>query len=232
MFDKIKYLIDMNVIGFWYSFYTGYMKGFLNNFSYNKTEIFNRPEKYLAGLPGGEYDYFINDYPVWVESIDSTEFVNLVNIFPNISKLGLITPFCTDLFDTRDQTKIIIGYLILIPYEYYDNDKLYEFVLGHELGHLSNNHLSSINDGKILNDIDKEIEADNFSLTRYQNGYLSINDCISGLNKLFEISISSTIKSIPYLKKKYENKIDEVISRFKKYNKSYKKRLKTISELV
>lgn len=232
MFDKIKYLIDMNVIGFWYSFYTGYMKGFLNNFSYNKTEIFNRPEKYLAGLPGGEYDYFINDYPVWVESIYSTEFVNLVNIFPNISKLGLITPFCTDLFDTRDQTKIIIGYLILIPYEYYDNDKLYEFVLGHELGHLSNNHLSSINDGKILNDIDKEIEADNFSLTRYQNGYLSINDCISGLNKLFEISISSTIKSIPYLKKKYENKIDEVISRFKKYNKSYKKRLKAISELV
>ena len=232
MFDKIKYLIDMNVIGFWYSFYTDYMKGFLNNFSYNKTEIFNRPEKYLAGLPGGEYDYFINDYPVWVESIDSTEFVNLVNIFPNISKLGLITPFCTDLFDTRDQTKIIIGYLILIPYEYYDNDKLYEFVLGHELGHLSNNHLSSINDGKILNDIDKEIEADNFSLTRYQNGYLSINDCISGLNKLFEISISSTIKSIPYLKKKYENKIDEVISRFKKYNKSYKKRLEAISKLI
>lgn len=232
MFDKIKYLIDMNVIGFWYSFYTGYMKGFLNNFSYNKTEIFNRPEKYLAGLPGGEYDYFINDYPVWVESIDSSEYMDLVNIFPNISKLGLITPFCTDLFDTRDQTKIIIGYLILIPYEYYDNDKLYEFVLGHELGHLSNNHLSSINDGKILNDIDKEIEADNFSLTRYQNGYLSINDCISGLNKLFEISISSTIKNIPYLKKKYENKIDEVISRFKKYNKSYKKRLKAISELV
>ena len=232
MFDKIKYFIDMNVIGFWYSFYTGYMKGFLNNFSYNKTEIFNRPEKYLAGLPGGEYDYFINDYPVWVESIYSTEFVNLVNIFPNISKLGLITPFCMDLFDTRDQTKIIIGYLILIPYEYYDNDKLYEFVLGHELGHLSNNHLSSINDGKILNDIDKEIEADNFSLTRYQNGYLSINDCISGLNKLFEISISSTIKSIPYLKKKYENKIDEVISRFKKYNKSYKKRLEAISKLI
>ena len=232
MFDKIKYLIDMNVIGFWYSFYTGYMKGFLNNFSYNKTEIFNRPEKYLAGLPGGEYDYFINDYPVWVESIDSTEFVNLVNIFPNISKLGLITPFCTDLFDTRDQTKIIIGYLILIPYEYYDNDKLYEFVLGHELGHLSNNHLSSINDGKILNDIDKEIEADNFSLTRYQNGYLSINDCISGLNKIFEISIKTTIKSIPYLKKKYENKIDEVISRFKKYNKSYKKRLEAISKLI
>ena len=232
MFDKIKYLIDMNVIGFWYSFYTSYMKGFLNNFSYNKTEIFNRPEKYLAGLPGGEYDYFINEYPVWVESIDSSEYMDLVNIFPNISKLGLITPFCTDLFDTRDQTKIIIGYLILIPYEYYDNDKLYEFVLGHELGHLSNNHLSSINDGKILNDIDKEIEADNFSLTRYQNGYLSINDCISGLNKLFEISISSTIKNIPYLKKKYENKIDEVISRFKKYNKSYKKRLKAISELV
>ena len=232
MFDKIKYFIDTNVIGFWYSFYTDYMKGFLNNFSYNKTEIFNRPEKYLAGLPGGEYDYFINDYPVWVESIYSTEFVNLVNIFPNISKLGLITPFCTDLFDTRDQTKIIIGYLILIPYEYYDNDKLYEFVLGHELGHLSNNHLSIINDGKILNDVDKEIEADNFSLTRYQNGYLSINDCISELNKLFEISISSTIKSIPYLKKKYENKIDEVISRFKKYNKSYKKRLKAISELV
>ena len=233
MFEKLKYLIDMNIMGFWYSFYTNYMKGLKNNnLGSNHTEIFNRPEKYLAGLPDGEYDYTINDYPVWVESIDSSEYMDLVNNFPNISKLGLITPFCTDLFDTRDQTKIIIGYLILIPYEYYDNDKLYEFVLGHELGHLSNNHLSSINDGKILNDIDKEIEADNFSLTRYQNGYLSINDCISGLNKLFEISISSTIKSIPYLKKKYENKIDEVISRFKKYNKSYKKRLEAISKLI
>ena len=232
MFDKIKYFIDMNIIGFWYSFYTNYMKGLKNNnFGSNQTEIFNRPEKYLAGLPDGEYDYIINGYPVWVESIDSTEFINLVNIFPNLSKLGLITPFCTELFDTRDQTKII-GYLILIPYEHYDNDKLYEFVLGHELGHISNNHLSSINNGKVLNDIDKEIEADEFSATRYQDDYLSMKDCISGLNKIFEISISSTIKSIPYLKKKYENKIDEVISRFKKYNKSYKKRLEAISKLV
>ena len=232
MFDKIKYFIDTNVIGFWYSFYTNYMKGLKNNnFGSNKTEIFNRPEKYLAGLPDGECDYTINEYPVWVESIDSSEYMDLVNIFPNISCLGLTTPFCTELFDTRDQTKII-GYLILIPYEYYDNDKLYEFVLGHELGHISNNHLSSINDGEILNDIDKEIEADEFSATRYQDDYLSMKDCISGLNKIFEISISSTIKSIPYLKKKYENKIDEVISRFKKYNKSYKKRLEAISELV
>ena len=232
MFDKIKYFIDMNIIGFWYSFYTNYMKGLKNNnFGSNQTEIFNRPEKYLAGLPDGEYDYIINGYPVWVESIDSTEFINLVNIFPNLSKLGLITPFCTELFDTRDQTKII-GYLILIPYENYDNDKLYEFVLGHELGHISNNHLSSINNGKVLNDIDKEIEADEFSATRYQDNYLSMKDCISGLNKIFEISISSTIKSIQYLKKKYENKIDEVISRFKKYDKSYKKRLEAISKLV
>lgn len=233
MFEKIKYLIDINIIGFWYSFYTNYMKNGLknNNFGSDQTEIFNRPEKYLAGLPDGEYDYTINDYPVWVESIDSSEYMNLVNIFPNISGLGLITPFCTELFDTRDQTKII-GYLILIPYEYYDNDKLYEFALGHELGHISNNHLSSINNGEILNDIDKEIEADEFSVTRYQDNYLSMKDCISGLNKIFEISISSTIKSIPYLKKKYGNKIDEIVYRFKKYNKSYKKRLEAISKLV
>ena len=230
MFEKIKYFIDINIIGFWYSFYTNYMKGLLKN-NFNQTEIFNRPEKYFSGLPDGEYDYIINEYPVWVESIDSTEFVNLVNVFPNISQLGLITPCCTELFDTRDQTKII-GYLILIPYEYYDNDKLYEFVLGHELGHISNNHLSSINNGEILNDIDKEIEADKYSLTRYPDGYLSTKDCVSELNKIFEISISSTIKSIPYLKKKYENKIDDVISRFKKYNKSYKKRLEAISKLV
>ena len=224
MFEKIKYIVEINCIGFWYSFYTNYMKRVLkNNFSSNKTEIFNRPEKYLAGLDG-EYDYTINGYPVWVEAIDSTEYIELVNIFPNISGLGLITPFCTELFNTRDQTKII-GYLVLIPYEYYDNDKLYEFVLGHELGHISNDHLSSINNGEVLNNIDKEIEADEFSTTRYQ-------DCISELNTIFEIAISSTIKNIPYLKKKYENKIDEVIYRFKKYNKSYKKRLEAISKLV
>ena len=109
--------------------------------------------------------------------------------------------------------------------------KLYEFVLGHELGHISHKHLSNLN-GKIVNDDRKEIDADNYSLTRHPDEYLTNEDCISGLNKIFEISIKSTIESIPYLKKKYENKIDEVISRFKKYNKSYKKRLKAISELV
>ena len=231
MFDRLKYLIDMNCIGFWYSFYTNYMKCiFKNNFSLIGTEIFNRPEKYLSGLPDGEYDYIINGYPVWVESIDSTEFINLVNIFPNISNMMLISPFCSELFDSKDQTKLI-GYIILIPFEYYNDQKLYEFILGHELGHISNNHLSNTN-GKILNDVDKEIEADEFSVTRYQNGYLTINDCISGLNKMVEIVISSTIKSIPYLKKRYENKINGIISRFKKYNKSYKKRLKAISKLV
>ena len=229
MFEKIKYVIDMNIISFWYIFYTNYMK---TKFSFTfSTRIFNRPNDYLNDPLNSKCDYTINGYPVWVESIDSTEFMNLANIFPNISQAGLITPFCTELFDTRNQTKII-GYLILIPYECHHNDKLYEFVLGHELGHISNNHLSSINDGEILNDIDKEIEADEFSVMRYRDGYLSMDDCISGLEKIFEIAISSTIKNIPYLKKKYENKIDEIISRFKKYNKSYKKRLEAISKLV
>ena len=228
MFDKIKYFIDMNVIGFWYSFYTNYMKGLNNGLG---SELLDRPSKYIMGLSGGESDYTINGYPVWVESIDSSEYMDLVNIFPSITGIGLISPFCTGLFDVNDRTKMI-GYLVLIPYEYYDDNKLYEFVLGHELGHISNEHLSSTNNGKVLNDIDKEIEADEFSATRYQDGYLTIDDCIVGLNKMFDISISLTIKNIPYLKKKYGNKIDDVISRFKKYNKSYKKRLKAISELV
>ena len=110
--------------------------------------------------------------------------------------------------------------------------KLYEFVLGHELGHITHKHLSSNPNAKLVNDVEKEIVADQYSLTRHADNYLSVEDCISGLNKIFEISIKTTIENIPYLKKKYENKIDEVISRFKKYNKSYKKRLKAISELV
>ena len=203
----------------------------MKGFSGLRSELLDRPSKYIMGLPGGESDYTINGHPVWVESIDSTEFINLGNSFPNITGMGLISPFCTELFDSQDRTKLL-GYIILIPYEYYDNDKLYEFALGHELGHISNEHLSGINNGKVLNDINKEIEADEFSATRHPDEYLTVNDCISGLNKIFEISISSTIKSIPYLKKKYENKIDDVISRFKKYNKSYKKRLEAISELV
>ena len=94
MFDKIKYLIDMNVMSFWYSFYTNYMKGVLKNNS-NKTEIFDRPNKYLNGLDDAEYDFIINGYPVWVESIDSSEFIDLVNIFPNISDMMSISPFCS-----------------------------------------------------------------------------------------------------------------------------------------
>ena len=194
------------------------------------SELLDRPSKYIMGLPGGESDYIINGYPVWVESVDSTEFINLGNSFPNITGMGLISPFCTELFDSQDRIKLL-GYIILIPFEYYNDQKLYEFVLGHELGHISQNHLLNSN-GKFINDIDKEIEADEFSATRYQDGYLSQKDCISVLNKIFEICISSTIKSIPSLNKKYRNKIDGVISRFKKYNKSYKKRLEAISKLV
>ena len=227
MFDKIKYLIDMNVIGFWYSNYTNCIK---NRFDYNSTRVFNRPTDYLNNPSNCKCDYIINGYPIWVEPIDSSEYLKLGNIFPNISNVGLISPICSEIFDTQDRIKPF-GYLVLIPFEYLNDMKLYEFVLGHELGHISHKHLSNSN-GKIVNDDRKEIDADKYSLMRNPDEYLTVGDCISGLNKIFEISIKSTIVSIPYLKKKYENKIDEVISRFKKYNKSYKKRLEAISELV
>ena len=107
MFEKLKYLIDMNVMSFWYSFYTNYMKGVLKNNCSNQTEIFDRPIKYLNGLVDTEYDFIINEYPVWVESIDSSEFIDLVNIFPNISNMMLISPFCSELFDSKDRTKLI-----------------------------------------------------------------------------------------------------------------------------
>lgn len=229
MFDKIKYIIDMNVISFWYSFYTNYMKGVMKNNYFVTPSVLERPSKYLMGLDGGESDYTINDYPVWVESVGSAEFMNLGNSFPNLTRMGLISPFCTELFDTLDRTKLL-GYIILIPFEYNDDQKLYELVLGHELGHISQNHLSNTN-GKILNDVDKEIEADNFSLTRYQDGYLTIDDCLAGVKKIAEISITSTIKAIPYLNKKYGNRIDEIVSRFMRYNKPFKKRLDAIYKL-
>lgn len=226
MFEKIKYIIDMNVIGFWYSFYTNCIK---NRFDFNSTRVFNRPTDYLNGL-SDKCDYIINGHPIWVEPIECSEYLKLGNIFPNISNVGLITPICIELFDTRDRTKIF-GYTVLIPFEYFDDMKLYEFVLGHELGHISYGHLPNSN-GKIVNDDEKEIEVDKYSLIRHPDEYLTVNDCVSGLNKIFEISIKSTIMSIPYLKKKYENKIDEVISRFKKCNKSYKRRIEAISKLI
>ena len=227
MFEKLKYIIEMNAIGFWYSFYTNYMK---SRFDSTSTRVFNRPIEYLNGL-SDKCDYIINGYPVWVEPIDSSEYLKIGNIFPNISNIGLVSPVCSGLFDTRDRTKPF-GYIILIPFEYIDDMKLYEFVLGHELGHITYKHLSSNPNAKLVNDVEKEIVADQYSLIRHPDEYLTIDDCISGLNKIFEISIKSTIMSIPYLKKKYENKIYKVISRFKKYNKSYKKRLEAISKLV
>lgn len=228
MFDKIKYFIEMNVVGFWYSFYTNYMKSRFDGPA--STRVFNRPIEYLNDPSNVKCDYIIGGYPVWVEPVDSYEYLKLGNIFPNISNFGLISPICSGLFDSQDRTKVF-GYIILVPFEYFDDMKLYEFVLGHELGHITHKHLSDSN-GKIVNDDGKEIEADQYSLTRHPDEYLSVEDCISGLNKIFEISIRTTIENIPYLKKKYENKINGVISRFKKYNKSYKKRLKAISELV
>ena len=227
MFEKLKYIIEMNAIGFWYSFYTNYMK---SRFDSTSTRVFNRPIEYLNGL-SDKCDYIINGYPVWVEPIDSSEYLKIGNIFPNISNIGLVSPVCSGLFDTRDRTKPF-GYIILIPFEYLDDMKLYEFVLGHELGHITYKHLSSNPNAKLVNDVEKEIVADQYSLTRHADNYLSVEDCISVLNKIFEISIKTTIENIPYLKKKYENKIDEIVYRFKKYNKSYKKRIEAISKLV
>ena len=228
MFEKIKYLIEINVIGFWYSFYTNYMKIKFSSTLFS-TRVFNRPTDYLNGL-SDKCDHIINGYPIWVEPIECSEYLKLGTIFPNISDFGLISPVCSELFDSRDRTRMF-GYIVLIPFEYLDDMKIYEFVLGHELGHISHKHLSNSN-GKIVNDDVKEIEADKYSLTRHADNYLSVEDCISGLNKIFEISIKSTIESIPYLKKKYGNKIDEIVYRFKKYNKSYKKRLEAISKLI
>ena len=228
MFDKIKYLMDMNIIGFWYSFYTNYIK---NRFDSISTRVFNRPTDYLNNPSKCNCDFIVNGYPIWVEPIECSEYLKLGNIFPNISNVGLISPICSELFDSLDRTRIF-GYIVLIPFEYIDDMKLYEFVLGHELGHITHKHISNITNGKIVNDDVKEIEADKYSLTRHPDEYLTVSDCISGLNKIFEISIKSTIMSIPYLKKKYENKIDDVIYRFKKYNKSYKKRLEAISKLI
>ena len=227
MFEKLKYLIDMNVMGFWYSFYINYMK---NRFDSNSTRVFNRPTDYLNNPSNCNYDYIINGCPVWVEPVESSEYLKLGNIFPNISNVGLISPICSELFD--QDRKRMFGYIVLIPFEYLDDMKLYEFVLGHEIGHISHKHLSSNLNGKLVNDVEKEIDADKYSLTRHPDKYLTVDNCVSGLNKIFEISIKTTIENIPYLKKKYENKIDEVISRFKKYNKSYKKRLNAISKLV
>ena len=227
MFEKLKYLIDMNVMGFWYSFYINYMK---NRFDSNSTRVFNRPTDYLNNPSNCNYDYIINGCPVWVEPVESSEYLKLGNIFPNISNVGLISPICSELFD--QDRKRMFGYIVLIPFEYLDDMKLYEFVLGHEIGHISHKHLSSNLNGKLVNDVEKEIDADKYSLTRHPDKYLTVDNCVSGLNKIFEISIKTTIENIPYLKKKYENKIDEVISRFKKYNKSYKKRLNAISKFV
>ena len=60
MFEKIKYLIDMGIIGFWYSFYTNYMKGLNNDLGSELLDILDRPSKYIIGLSGGESDYNIN----------------------------------------------------------------------------------------------------------------------------------------------------------------------------
>ena len=219
----------MNCIGFWYSFYTNYMK---NRFDSNSTStrVFNRPTDYLNNPSNCNYDYIINVCPVWVEPVESSEYLKLGNIFPNISNVGLISPICSELFD--QDRKRMFGYIVLIPFEYLDDMKLYEFVLGHEIGHISHKHLSSNLNGKLVNDVEKEIDADKYSLTRHPDKYLTVDNCVSGLNKIFEISIKTTIENIPYLKKKYENKIDEVISRFKKCNKSYKRRIEAIYKLV
>ena len=136
MFEKLKYLIDMNTIGFWYSFYTNYMK---NRFDSTSTRVFNRPTTNLNGL-SDKCTYIINGCPIWVEPIECSEYLKLGNIFPNISNIGLISPICSGLSDSQDRTKVF-GYIVLIPFEYFDDMKLYEFVIGHELGHITHKHL-------------------------------------------------------------------------------------------
>ena len=225
MFDKFKTNLIINKISFWTSWNIAYdaelNKNNVIKKNYLLNNIFSRPSEFIKSNGNlGKPDYTTSGgMPIWIVELNPRDYFDAAIVLPIISKIGMISPFVTNVINVA--TGEIVGYMVIIPDTLKCvDDKIYNFVIGHEIGHVECGHFSRLKSGSVSKNINSEYEADLFGMN-----FAGIKDT-SEMNiifeKMFSIILKTTLSTIRRLNK-YNN--DEDITSIIKNWTSVKKRI-------
>jgi len=238
MFNKIKAKIDKFIINFMYGFKVGF---YVNNAKYQDknfeilSKILVRSNKYIMN---GEQTMDVTttcrgdetgkEYPVWIEHITDEELLFLGKYIPVLYELGIISPIVCPVINNLNHS--LAGFLILIPSSFCNDEKLSQFCVGHEFGHIINGDFigENIFSKKLITSIEKECKADMVSLFAMKT---SAKECTNLLYDTFKNSCITTIKTIPALSKKWDTdeKIEKVVKNILKYDKDLQTRISILN---
>lgn len=226
MFEQIKANLVINKVSFWTSWKVSYNAELNKNNvikkNYLLNKIFSRPSEFIKSNGNlGKPDYTTSGgMPIWIVELNPKDYLDAAMVLPIISRIGMISPFVTDI--TNVATGKNIGYIIVIPDTLkWAGDKVYNFVIGHEIGHIEYGHINRLKSGSVSKNINSEYEADRFGMN-----FVGIKDT-SEINiiieKMFSIILKTTFSTITRLNK-YNN--DEDIIFIIKNWTSVKKRIR------
>lgn len=210
MFEQIKANLVINKVSFWTSWKVSYdaelNKNNVIKKNYLLNKIFSRPSEFIKTNGNlGKSDYTTSGgKPIWIVELNPRDYLDAAIALPIISKIGMISPFVTDV--TNVATGENVGYMIVIPDTLKcDGDKVYNFVIGHEIGHVECDHLSRLKSGSVSKKISSEYEADLFGMNFAGIKYTSEMNII--FEKMFYIILKTTFSTIRRLNK-YDNDED------------------------
>ena len=226
MFEKFKADLIINKISFWTSWKVLYNvelnKNNVIKKNYLLNNIFLKPSEFIKSNGNiGKPDYTTSGgMPIWIVELNPRDYLDAAMVLPIISRIGMISPFVTDV--TNVATGKNIGYIIVIPDTLKcGGDKVYNFVIRHEIGHIEYGHINRLKSGSVSKNINSEYEADRFGMN-----FVGIKDT-SEINiiieKMFSIILKTTFSTITRLNK-YNN--DEDIIFIIKNWTSVKKRIR------
>ena len=210
MFEKFKANLIINKITFLTTYKVSYNvevnKNNVIKKNYLLNSIFSRPSEFIKSNGKlGKPDYTTSDgMPIWIVELNPRDYLDAAIVLPIISKIGMVSPFVTDV--TNVVTGKNVGYMVVIPDTLKcTDDKVYKFVIGHEIGHIECDHLSRLKSGSVSKNINFEYEADKFGMN-----FAGIKDT-SEMNiifeKMFSIIFKTTFSTIRRLNK-YNNDED------------------------
>jgi hypothetical protein len=157
------------------------------------------------------------EYPIWIETIEDSDFFLLGRYIPTMYNLGVITPIVSPVVNT--ETNELKGFLIVVPKSYRQEKDLERFTIGHEFGHIANGDFIGVDVTKKQVVTSDEIESLADMASSYA-GNIPMEQCSKLVYRLFEKAYKTTIKNIPALSKRWDDvKIEKIVTNILRYEK-------------
>ena len=155
------------------------------------------------------------EYPIWIETIEDSDFFLLSRFIPTMYNLGVITPIVSPVVNT--ETNELKGFLIVVPKSYRQEKDLERFTIGHEFGHIVNGDFIGVDvtEKKLVTSDEIESLAD---MASSYVGNIPMEQCSELVYRLFENAYKTTIKNIPALSKRWDDlKINKIVTNILRY---------------